>query len=111
MMSILKTETEKELDALVAKNIMKWNVEEIGMDNIPDFSTNIEYAWKIVEHTGLLRQGNLYRDQSDWCIEIDNMIYRGRTAPMVICISALVEYSKMKGSSSQDYTIQGGSAR
>lgn len=79
----------KELDVMVAKNVMKW--EDVGEDNVPDFSTDISYAWTIAEYTNLLTKGSLYKEGSNWCIKIGDHVYKEKSAPMVICIAALVE--------------------
>ena len=79
----------KELDLLVAKSVMKW--EDVGEDTVPDFSTDITFAWRIAED--LLTKGALYKEGSEWCIKIGDRVYRGKTAPLVICIAALVESS------------------
>jgi len=91
MKTLVTRRPGKELDVIVAKNVMKW--KDIGEDNVPDFSTDISYAWTIAEYTNLLTKGFLYKEGSDWCIKIKDRIYRDKSAPMVICIAALVELS------------------
>lgn len=90
MMRYQTLQAGKELDLLVAKNVMKW--KDVEEDNVPDFSTDIAYAWRIAED--LLTKGSLYKEASEWCIKIGDQVYRGKTAPLVICIAALIETSK-----------------
>jgi Phage ABA sandwich domain len=82
----LELKAGKELDVEVATKVMGWHVD---LENVPDFSTSIEYAWMVVYKSNLLAQGYLFKEENEWCITVKDKIYKAKTAPLVICKAAL----------------------
>ncbi|WP_108025592.1 BC1872 family protein [Melghirimyces profundicolus] len=93
-MNVLKMKVGKELDLMVAQQVMGWNVDH---HDIPDFSSDIKDVWAVVEKSRVLQFPNkFFKDsQGNWCVELDSgLVIKEKSAALVICKAALIKNSK-----------------
>lgn len=107
----------KELDALIAEEVMGYEVVECDDDiitiqsmsgwvRVPDYSTDLAAAWQVVEKLDQMMPKtwsfSLHGSGTEWCVGIDSndgqflqnaagvQIYQqAETAPLAICLAAI----------------------
>lgn len=103
-------EAGSELDLRIAEEVLGWagtvvparqlssEHQTIARVEVPPYSTDIESAWKVVDHLEINRIGRLELVRLDWGLNLDLWratffpgAFQGRasTAPLAICLAAL----------------------
>jgi Phage ABA sandwich domain len=88
----------RDIDRLVAEEVMRYNLSGLSHLTTPYFSTNIADAWRVVEK--LIDEGydiNVYNHNKEFNVEINieeddkHLWFYGEadSAPLAICLAAL----------------------
>lgn len=103
----------RELDILIAEKIMGWKMGDFGIAppgfvaaqdyfekyketqfSVPNYSTDIKDAFKVLEHFQYLKIINITWDAptGDWYVSFNTELSWDQTLPGAICLAALKVY-------------------
>jgi hypothetical protein len=84
----------RDIDRLVAEEVMRYNLSGLSHLTTPYFSTNIADAWRVVEkyHPEMVVLRRSLQNPDEWVCLIKNSSVVAKTASLAICLAALKEH-------------------